>query len=77
MTDQKKKYFQISSLENGIRILEKLDKYLIKKHQVAMAPGSILGENGEGHLRLSSAAGAELFKEGLARITAGLESLAV
>jgi aspartate/methionine/tyrosine aminotransferase len=52
-----------------------LAKYLVKEHKVALVPGSIFGENGEGYLRLSFAAGTDELKEGLARIRAGAEAL--
>jgi aspartate/methionine/tyrosine aminotransferase len=52
-----------------------LAKYLVKEHKVALVPGSIFGENGEGYLRLSFAAGTEALKEGIARIRAGAEAL--
>jgi aspartate/methionine/tyrosine aminotransferase len=52
-----------------------LAKYLVKEHQVALVPGSIFGENGEGYLRLSFAVGVDALKEGLARIRTGAEAL--
>lgn len=52
-----------------------LAKYLVQEHKVALIPGSIFGQNGEGYLRLSFAAGEEELKEGLARIKRGVEML--
>ena len=52
-----------------------LAKYLVKEHKVALVPGSIFGENGEGYLRLSFAAATEALQEGIARIRAGAEAL--
>ena len=48
-----------------------LAKYLVKEHRVALVPGSIFGQNGEGYLRLSFAAGTAQLEEGLRRIEAG------
>jgi len=52
-----------------------LAKYLVRKHRVALVPGSIFGKNGEGYLRLSFAAEEALLKEGLSRIKAGVEEV--
>jgi aspartate/methionine/tyrosine aminotransferase len=52
-----------------------LAKYLVKEHKVALVPGSIFGNNGEGYLRLSFAASTENLQEGIARIRAGAEAL--
>ncbi len=52
-----------------------LAKYLVREHKVALVPGSIFGENGEGYLRLSFAAGTDALKEGIARIRAGAEAI--
>ena len=52
-----------------------LAKYLVKEHKVAMVPGSIFGDNGEGYLRLSFAASAEHLEEGLRRIEAGAKAI--
>jgi aspartate/methionine/tyrosine aminotransferase len=52
-----------------------LARYLVKEHRVALVPGSIFGENGEGYLRLSFAASTEALEEGVARIRAGAEAL--
>jgi len=52
-----------------------LAKYLVKEHKVALVPGSIFGENGEGYLRLSFAAGTEALQEGIARVRSGAEAL--
>jgi len=52
-----------------------LAKFLVKEHQVALVPGSIFGQNGEGYLRLSFAANSEQLTEGLSRIKAGVEKI--
>jgi len=52
-----------------------LAKHLVQEHKVALIPGSVFGENGEGYLRLSFAASEENLREGLSRIKAGLEAL--
>lgn len=50
-------------------------KYLVKEHQVAIVPGSIFGNAGEGYIRLSFAASAEQLKEGIVRIKRGVDAL--
>lgn len=52
-----------------------LAKYLIKEHHVAVVPGSIFGQHGEGYLRVSFAADAATLKEGIARIKKGVDDL--
>lgn len=52
-----------------------LAKYLVKEHRVAVVPGSIFGNNGEGYLRISFAVNREILKEGIDRIRAGLDKL--
>jgi aspartate/methionine/tyrosine aminotransferase len=52
-----------------------LAKYLVKEHRVAMVPGSIFGNNGEGYLRISFAMNSRTLKEGISRIKKGLEAL--
>jgi len=52
-----------------------LAKYLVKEHQVAVVPGSIFGQGGEGYVRLSFAASVEQLQEGMARIRRGVEAL--
>ncbi|MFQ5959900.1 MAG: pyridoxal phosphate-dependent aminotransferase, partial [Candidatus Methylomirabilales bacterium] len=52
-----------------------LAKYLVREHQVALVPGSIFGEHGEGHLRFSFAAKGEALVEGMARIKDGVHAL--
>ena len=49
-------------------------KYLVREHRVALIPGTIFGENGEGYLRLSFAASETDLWEGLTRIKAGVEA---
>jgi aspartate/methionine/tyrosine aminotransferase len=50
-------------------------KYLVKEHKVAVVPGSIFGNAGEGYVRLSFAASMEQLKEGIARIGRGVAAL--
>ena len=50
-------------------------KYLVREHKVAVVPGSIFGQAGEGYVRLSFAASIEELKEGIARIQRGVEAL--
>jgi len=50
-------------------------KYLVKEHQVAIVPGSIFGNAGEGYVRLSFAASAEQLKEGIARIEKAVKAM--
>jgi len=52
-----------------------LAKYLVKEHQVAVVPGSIFGQGGEGYVRLSFAASIEQLQKGIARIKRGIEAL--
>jgi aspartate/methionine/tyrosine aminotransferase len=52
-----------------------LAKYLVKEHKVAVVPGSIFGDAGEGFVRLSFAASMEQLKEGIDRIARGVASL--
>jgi aspartate/methionine/tyrosine aminotransferase len=52
-----------------------LAKYLVQEHKVALIPGSVFGENGEGYLRLSFAASEANLREGLSRIKTGVEAL--
>jgi aspartate/methionine/tyrosine aminotransferase len=50
-------------------------KYMVKEHKVAVVPGSIFGEGGEGYVRFSFAAGMEQLKEGITRIERGVAAL--
>lgn len=50
-------------------------RYLVKEHKVAVVPGSIFGELGEGYVRVSFAANEESLKEGIARIRKGVQTL--
>ena len=52
-----------------------LAKYLVREHKVALVPGSIFGQNGEGYMRLSFAADSQQLTEGIARIRKGVEKL--
>jgi aspartate/methionine/tyrosine aminotransferase len=45
-------------------------KFLARKHKVAVVPGRIFGERGEGYVRLSFAADEETLREGIRRIRA-------
>ena len=49
-------------------------KYLLREHDVVLAPGSAFGEAGAGRLRLSFANSMERLEEGFDRIEAGLET---
>ncbi len=52
-----------------------LARFLVREHKVALVPGSIFGDKGEGYLRLSFAASEAQLKEGLARIEAGVQAI--
>jgi len=52
-------------------------KYLVKEHKVAVVPGSIFGQAGEGYVRLSFAASMDQLKEGIARIGRGVAALRI
>jgi aspartate/methionine/tyrosine aminotransferase len=52
-----------------------LAKYLVKEYRVALVPGSIFGNNGEGYIRISFATNSQTLKEGISRIKKGLEAL--
>ena len=52
-----------------------LARYLVKEHQVAVVPGSIFGDAGEGFLRLSFAASMEQLNAGIDRIARGVAAL--
>jgi len=52
-----------------------LARFLVREHKVALVPGSIFGNKGEGYLRLSFAASEVQLIEGLARINAGVEEI--
>jgi aspartate/methionine/tyrosine aminotransferase len=45
---------------------------MVEKHQVAMVPGSIFGENGEGYVRISFATSSANLEEALTRIEKGV-----
>ncbi|MBC8441680.1 MAG: pyridoxal phosphate-dependent aminotransferase [Deltaproteobacteria bacterium] len=47
-------------------------KYMVKEHKVAMVPGSIFGENGEGFVRISFATSSENLEKALGRIEQGI-----
>ena len=47
-------------------------RHMVKKHKVAMVPGSIFGENGEGFVRISFATSSANLKEALQRIEKGV-----
>jgi aspartate/methionine/tyrosine aminotransferase len=50
-------------------------KYLAKEHKVAVVPGSIFGNAGEGYVRLSFAADEKQLKKGISRIRKGIEQI--
>jgi aspartate/methionine/tyrosine aminotransferase len=50
-------------------------KYLVREHKVAVVPGSIFGDKGEGYVRISFAADIERIEEALVRIRNGVEAL--
>jgi aspartate/methionine/tyrosine aminotransferase len=52
-----------------------LAKYLIREHQVAVVPGSIFGDQGEGYVRVSFAADQASLTEGIRRIDAAARAL--
>lgn len=52
-----------------------LAKYLVRDHKVALIPGSIFGQNGEGYLRLSFATSKEELSEALSRIKTGTRGI--
>lgn len=54
-----------------------LAKILARDHKVALVPGSIFGNSGEGFLRLSFAASEAELEEGISRILAGVDSLRI
>jgi aspartate/methionine/tyrosine aminotransferase len=58
----------------GLRSWE-FARYLVKEHRVAVVPGSIFGQRGEGYVRVSFAADAQKLQEGLARIETGVSML--
>ncbi|HKJ97283.1 MAG TPA: pyridoxal phosphate-dependent aminotransferase [Desulfotignum sp.] len=47
-------------------------RHMVEKHKVAMVPGSIFGENGEGFVRISFATSSANLKEALQRIEKGV-----
>jgi len=47
-------------------------KYMVKEHKVAMVPGSIFGENGEGFVRISFATSSENLEKALEKIEQGI-----
>ncbi|MGD2185357.1 MAG: pyridoxal phosphate-dependent aminotransferase [Desulfobacterales bacterium] len=50
-------------------------KYLVKEHRVAVVPGSIFGQRGEGFVRISFAADEEILRNGIKRIKSAAEAL--
>jgi aspartate/methionine/tyrosine aminotransferase len=50
-------------------------KYMVKEHKVAMVPGSIFGENGEGFVRISFATSSENLEKALGKIEQGIASM--
>ena len=50
-------------------------KYLVREHKVAVVPGSVFGERGEGYVRISFAMDLENIREALVRIEKGVRAL--
>lgn len=50
-------------------------KYLVKNHRVAVVPGSIFGQRGEGYVRISFAADENVLQEGIERIKSAAAAL--
>jgi aminotransferase len=50
-------------------------KYLVKDHGVAVVPGSIFGQRGEGFIRISFAADENVLREGIKRIKSAAAAL--
>jgi aminotransferase len=50
-------------------------KYMVKEHKVAMVPGSIFGENGEGFVRISFAASSQNLEQALEKIEKGVAAI--
>ncbi len=50
-------------------------KYMVKEHKVAVVPGTVFGENGEGFVRISFATSSRNLEEALERIKKGVALL--
>jgi aspartate/methionine/tyrosine aminotransferase len=50
-------------------------KYIVREHKVAVVPGSIFGNKGQGYVRISFAADIERLEEALVRIKKGVATL--
>ncbi len=50
-------------------------KYMVKEHKVAVVPGTVFGENGEGFVRISFATSSKNLEEALGRIQKGVSQL--
>ncbi len=50
-------------------------RYLVKEHRVAVVPGSIFGQRGEGFVRISFAADENVLREGVIRIKSAVAKL--
>ncbi|HCY85199.1 MAG TPA: pyridoxal phosphate-dependent aminotransferase [Desulfobacteraceae bacterium] len=50
-------------------------KYMAKEHKVAVVPGSIFGENGEGYVRISFATSSENLETALERLARGVAAI--
>ena len=68
-------FYAFPNIKSFGRSSWELAEYLVKKHRVAVVPGSIFGKGGEGYVRLSFAANIEQLQEGIARIRRGVEAL--
>ncbi len=50
-------------------------KYMVNEHKVAMVPGSIFGNNGEGFVRISFATSSDNLEKALEKIEGGISSI--
>jgi aspartate/methionine/tyrosine aminotransferase len=50
-------------------------KYLVKEHRIAVVPGSIFGQRGEGFVRISFAADENVLREGIKRVKSAAAAL--
>ena len=50
-------------------------KYMVKEHKVALVPGSIFGENGEGFVRISFATSSKNLEQALEKIEKGVAAI--
>jgi aspartate/methionine/tyrosine aminotransferase len=50
-------------------------KYMVKEHKLALLPGSIFGENGEGFARLSFATSSRNIETALKKLQKGIAGI--